>query len=243
MLQSKQRRELLAEIKREQKRQATVTLAGIRAAIRDVKARRKAARARALAVCRAERTNVKERAKLARAALRTQIEKEKLEARTACTVRKTEIKQSGESAERQEQKRLAEERRLQAEVRRIDARLAKRETKGRTTARERKQESDDEVRRNLPPELLALFERIKKSIKGSARISRTEEVLHFAEEHPDEVVNAIEGISDRELRHLQAEEARIYADQQAKPRAVVRVRSRPARAKLRRERLVIEVPF
>ncbi len=242
MLQSKQRRELLAEIKREQKRQAAATLAGIRAAIADVKARRKSARARAVEVCRAQRQLVKERGKIALASLREQIEKEKLAARTACSVRKSKVTQSALSVEQKEKKRLAEERRLQAEVRRIDRRLAKRETVGRATARERKQESDDEVRRNLPPELLALFERIKKNIRGSARLSRTEEVLHFAEEHPDEVVNAIEGLSDRELARLQAEEARLYAEQ-SKPAAIVRTRSRPARRAVQRQRLVIEVPF
>ena len=42
---------------------------------------------------------------------------------------------------------------------------------------ERQAESDDEVRSNIPPELVALFERVKRGIKASPRMSRTESFL------------------------------------------------------------------
>jgi hypothetical protein len=49
---------------------------------------------------------------------------------------------------------------------------------------ERRAESDDEVRSNLPADLVALFERVKGGIKASPRMSRTEVFLQYAEEHP-----------------------------------------------------------
>jgi hypothetical protein len=49
---------------------------------------------------------------------------------------------------------------------------------------ERQAESDDEVRGNVRPELVALFERVMRSIKASPRTSRTEASLHYAEKHP-----------------------------------------------------------
>jgi len=243
---AKQRRALLLEIKRSQRAQDRAKLAGIRAAIADTIIRRKEARGRAVALCRAERVAVRDRAKAARAEafalLRAAREREKADAREACAARKAEITASGKTAEAQERARLAEERALMAEIRRIDARIAKKD-KGTRTATERRQESDDEVRRNLPADLLALFEQVKRQIKGSTRISRTEAFLQFAEEHPGEVVNAIEGLSDRELKRLQAEERRIYAELEA---AEAAPKARPLRRAPRRAEpveYVVEIPF
>jgi hypothetical protein len=79
----------------------------------------------------------------------------------------------------------------------------------RVTAAEARQESDDAVRSNLPAELIPLFERVKRSIKGSSRESRTEAMLHYAEEHPDEIVEAQEDLSRREIARLVREEAEL----------------------------------
>lgn len=48
--------------------------------------------------------------------------------------------------------------------------------------KEKAQESDDEVRGNIPPELLPIFEMIKGGIKGNARLSRTEAFMKAYEE-------------------------------------------------------------
>jgi hypothetical protein len=50
----------------------------------------------------------------------------------------------------------------------------------------RRSESDDEVRANLPADLVPLLERVKRSIKAGPRQSRTEAFLEYAEEHPGE---------------------------------------------------------
>jgi hypothetical protein len=68
---------------------------------------------------------------------------------------------------------------------------------------ERRGESDDEVRGNIPPELVALFERVKRGIKASPRMSRTEAFLHYAEFNPDEVLAAISDKTDELVRQLE----------------------------------------
>jgi hypothetical protein len=57
-----------------------------------------------------------------------------------------------------------------------------------TTARERAQESDDQVRRNLDADMIPIFDRVAPNIHGSAKMSRTEAFLHWLGENPDEVV-------------------------------------------------------
>lgn len=57
----------------------------------------------------------------------------------------------------------------------------------RSSASERRAESDDAVRANLPPELHPTFERVKQTIKPAPRMSRTETFLQWVHEHPAEV--------------------------------------------------------
>ena len=62
----------------------------------------------------------------------------------------------------------------------------------RSTARERAQESDDAVRSNLEPEMLPVWERVKRGIRGGPRRTRTEAFLEWVGEHPDEVLARID---------------------------------------------------
>lgn len=61
------------------------------------------------------------------------------------------------------------------------------------------------MRGNIPADLVPLFERVKRQIKGSDRESRTEAFLHYAEENPDEVLAIIEERAQRELARLERE--------------------------------------
>ena len=89
--------------------------------------------------------------------------------------------------------KLAEEKRFQADMRRIErANKSKKKKPGIAAARVKRSESDDEVRGNIPAELRALFERVKRAIKGSSRMSRTEAFLKYAEEHPREQFDVID---------------------------------------------------
>ena len=63
----------------------------------------------------------------------------------------------------------------------------------------------NEVRSNIPPELVALFERVKRGIKASPRMSRTEAFLHYAEENPDDVLAATEDKTEALIRELEGQ--------------------------------------
>lgn len=64
-------------------------------------------------------------------------------------------------------------------------------------------ESDDEVRQNIPPELLPTFEVVKRSIKAHDRKSRTEAFLEWVEAHPSEIVYVEPSDEDYERSYAQ----------------------------------------
>lgn len=101
---------------------------------------------------------------------------------------------------------LADERALQ----RAGRALAK-ASKGssRMTARERRAESDDEVKNNVPRELHAVFDRVKRGLPKKDRASRTEVFLEWVAEHPAEVAEIQADEDFRALAALQREERRL----------------------------------
>lgn len=77
-------------------------------------------------------------------------------------------------------------------------------------AAELRAESDDAVRANLPPDLVPVFDRVRRSIKGTPRMTRTERFLEWAAEHPADVWEIQREADhramvahDRELRELE----------------------------------------
>jgi hypothetical protein len=105
---------------------------------------------------------------------------------------------------------LAAEQSFRAEMRRIERgnrQRARELALQRPRVRGEKQsEADDEVRGNIPPELVGLWERVKGKIKGSSRMSRTEAFLHYAEEHPTEVLEVLEDKTEQMIAELEARE-------------------------------------
>ena len=137
--------------------------------------------------------------------LREAMRAERLGARQACTVRLGEARGIKDSILRARAELLAEKK-YEADLRRIErANRKRRQEAPRVTRIERQAESDDEVRSNIPPELVALFERVKRGIKASPRMSRTEAFLHYAEENPDEVLAAVDDKTDALIRELEAQ--------------------------------------
>ncbi|HEX7235464.1 MAG TPA: hypothetical protein VF405_00805 [Gammaproteobacteria bacterium] len=80
--------------------------------------------------------------------------------------------------------------------------------------KERREESDDEVRRNLPPELLTVWERVRGAIRPSPRRTRTEAFLEWAEENPDAVHAIVYEDVDRQVAELIREQQAIERRQQ-----------------------------
>ncbi len=222
----KQKRELMAEIAKEHVRKDREKLRELRAKIRAAKAKRREAMRAAVEHCKIGRARAKQRARdhaqalrdQAREMIRKAIEEEKTAARTECESRKTEVRASGGSAEQKARQELGAERQLQRELARIEkgARARERE-KPRATLAERRQESDDEVRSNLDPSMWPLWEKVKRKIKASDRMSRTEAFLHSVEEAPHELVEAQEELSQREIARL-IREQRALEDAMRSPR-------------------------
>jgi hypothetical protein len=215
----KQRRELMRDIAREHKRKDREKLAALRTQIRNVKTRRKDALRLVRERCRAGRVVAKQRAKERARAIREEAknliknarDEEKNKARAACKLRKEKVRAAALTARERRRGELAAERALQAEMKRVEGWSRKRKKEQqRTTAAELREESDDAVRSNLSSDLLPLFEKVKRSIKGSTRQSRTEEFLRWAEEHPNEVIDAQEELSRREIARLIREEAALH---------------------------------
>lgn len=206
----KQRRQLEKEIAEGHQRAALEKLAVLRGQIAAARQSSKPRRAEAVELCRVGRSMVKDRVKAIRVegkeAIRKAIEEEKEAARSACDDRKRAVTKDVRSAVARGRAEMKEERAYQREIRQIESRTRKQD-RSRSTSKERRQESDDAVRQNIPPDLAPLFERVKRSIKGSDRETRTEAFLKYAEEHPGEVGEVIELEAEREIRRLQKEEA------------------------------------
>lgn len=210
----RQKRWLAREIAKEHKRKDREKLVQLRQKIRGVKARRKAALTLVRSACRRGRVSARTRAKErvrqireeARSAIKTARAEETSKARARCRARKERVKSAAMGATQRRKHLHAAEQHMQRELRRIEAWAKGRKMHQRRTAQEARQESDDEVRQNLPEELLPLFERVKRQIKASSRQSRTESFLKYAEENPHEIVDAQEEISQREIARLIREE-------------------------------------
>ncbi len=227
---------LFRELERDRKKKAREKIANLAEQLREARRRRKVALREAKERCRAERIAARERARAMRLRvleeLREAMRAERLGARQACTVRLGEARGIKDSILRARAE-LQAEKKYEAELRRIErANRQRRKEAPRVTRIERQAESDDEVRSNIPPELVALFERVKRGIKASPRMSRTEAFLHYAEENPDDVLAATDDKTDALIRELEAQ-------QREARRSLRRV---PPRPRYTPEQLA-EVPF
>lgn len=82
----------------------------------------------------------------------------------------------------------------------------RRSLKSRTTARERRQESDDQVRHNLDPDMVPIFNVVAASIKGTPKMTRTESFLHWVHDNPDEVIRMRSDMAAQEVDRWLKEE-------------------------------------
>lgn len=161
--------ELWKQIRREDRKKARAKMAGLKAGTRGAREARRETRAKTIAECRDARAVAKSRARATCDAGAEQY----LGARAAHAQARAEL--LDEQAER---------RQLRAIGRSAKGREKERTRRGPSVA-ERRAESDDEVRASIDADLIPLWEKIKRSIKGSARLSRTDEFLHYVHEHPD----------------------------------------------------------
>jgi hypothetical protein len=182
-------------------------LAELRRQLREARAARKDAMKAAAERCRSERLAARERARALRIRglqeLREAARLERESARQTCMAEKDSAR-SKEGIERRRAE-IEAEKKYHRELRRIARGHRQRQREHRhLTYIERRQESDDEVRANIAPDLQSLWERVKRGIKGNERMTRTEAFLKYVEEHPDEMLGAIEDKTDALVRQLEA---------------------------------------
>lgn len=180
--------------------------------------------------CRGALLSLRDRQRSERQQLTREHQAERAEGRTTCLTGKERAKEEGLGFERAAEAEYKEERTFQRQIQR-----AGKPPRERSTARERSQEDDDAVRNNLPPELVAVFEKHRKSFKGTAKRSRTEAFLEWAEENPDEVLLVQQAEADRALHELLKQERELGRS--------VRDGRRYKKSPRDLERLLAEVPF
>jgi hypothetical protein len=138
------------------------------------------------------------------AAVRTDCARARVEARLSCQARAEQAKHAGAVVITERQRELNEERGFERKMQKHE-----KPSRLRATAGERRAESDDEVRSNLHATMVPVFDHVRRHIKASPRMSRTEAFLHWAEENPDEVIELMQHDADRYLNQLLAEQARV----------------------------------
>lgn len=217
----------LAEHLREKDRAA---LALLRAKIVAARVERRHRLHSARQACHGALLSLRERQRAERQQLTREHQVERAAGRTACLSGKERAKEGSMGLERAAEQEYKEERTFQRQTRR-----AGKPPRERSTRRERSQEDDDAVRRNLPPELVAVFDKHRKSFKGSARRSRTEQFLEWAEENPDELIAIQQAEADRALKELLKEQRELDR--------TVRSAKRYQQSPEELARLLADVPF
>lgn len=203
-----QRAAIARDLEREMRGRDRARIRELRDAIKAARARKREALKRVRQGCAARRQELREKAQRLREELTRTIREEREAARNQCSASRERAR---EEADRQIAARGAELARERADQRLIHG-TAKRASKPKITARERAQESDDEVRRNIPHELIPLFDKVRRAIKASPRRSRTEAFLEWVHDHPEAVWELHETQEAAELARLEREERELARD-------------------------------
>jgi hypothetical protein len=237
----KQREAILKEARREERKKHRAHLASLRQQIRDARAQRKAALAEAKTRCRTERLAARDRANALRdrllQELRDAVRAERQSARQGCSARLSDARAITDRIQRTRAE-LEAERHFDRQMRRIEAGNRQRTKEiHRSTARERRRESDDVVSADLPAEYLGLWQRMKGQFQGTDRMTRTEQFLHFLEENPELLLQAMEDRSEQVIRDLERREREARSAYRTRPRGRQPYAEAPASS------VEAEVPF
>jgi len=135
--------------------------------------------------------------------IRFQCRKAREKLRNVCGARRERARREGTEVVNARAREMHEERHFD----KLQRSAGKRSTtkpigRVRNAARERESESDDAVRRDIPPELVSVFNRVRRSIKGSDHRTRSEAFLEWAEENPGEIYAMQEQEAAREIKRL-----------------------------------------
>lgn len=169
------KRAIRRELERTRRRQVRARLAELQTAIKEARALRRARIQLIREQCRTARVKLRER----------------------CAARREQAREQGASSI---QARRAERAETLAQDRVF--READRRRPARSSRRERSQESDDAVRADLPPELVSIFDRVRRHIRGTARKTRSEAFLEWVESHSGEVAAMQAEQAEEDVRRM-----------------------------------------
>ena len=205
------------ELEREQRSAARERLQGLRS---ELKAARERRRERMKAVgsdCRSARKRISDRARAARERLNAAIARSRENAKQSCNTVRGEVQSEALAELGRALGALDLERGLQRQL----AAWTRPATSTTSTAREKRSESDDEVRANIEDSaMLAVWERVKGRIKGRGRTSRTEAFAEWIASHSAEVYEIQNAELEREIAELEREErALVTSLKKRQPRA------------------------
>lgn len=128
-------------------------------------------------------------------------------ARDKCRLEREHVKLEAEAKIQATKAEAEAERAFRQELAAMARGQRKEQRRLETTAAERRSESDDEVRHNLPPELHHAWERRKRYTKATPLRSRTEAFLDWLHDHPDEQLAAQEAKLPTEAEMARSEAA------------------------------------
>jgi len=214
------RAKFLSAVRRDLRRRDRESLKRLKEDIAEARAKRRATMRKVVKRCQQKRMALRERIKKLRKVERERVnrivESMKLEARSQCSARKARAREAGLKGEAKAKEQHSARKQLNRDIRAAEAHREKRERKFRANPAELQRESDDRVRANIDAAMVPVFNRVRRTIKGNQRRSRTEAFLEWAEENPAEVLAIQQEATDRELKRLLREQQR--AQKQAKVR-------------------------
>jgi hypothetical protein len=199
-----------AEREADYRRRTRARIAQLREAVRELRASG-TQRVRAIHdECHAHQRALREESEALRARLRELVGARKA-TRGTCKARKDAARSERAQDVARALEALASERK-NVRLLRVWARPATCSIPARVQAHERRQESDCEVLSNLDDaDLRTVFQRISRSIRGSARRTRTEAFLEWVHDHSADVARIIEREHERAIRELEREERKQRA--------------------------------
>jgi len=236
----RQRAALTKSLARDERQRASARLQGLKAGVRKAHGAARGEVGRVRRACRAARADARARARGLREQLagemRDRVAAERASARTSCDS-DLEAARALRSAEARARAELQAEQDYQRNMRTIVAgQRAKARTRPRGIASVT--ESDNEVESNLPADLVPLWRRVKRGIKGTDRKTRTEAFLEYAESNESEAVAALvddaDALTDRAIAEMERRQAmgnpkKKKAKKKAKP-AKAAPKKKPAAA-------------
>ena len=138
--------------------------------------------------------------------IRLQCRKAREKLRSVCGVRRERVRREGTEVVNARAREIHEERHLDKLQRTTGKRSTRVGSKPigrvRDAGRERESESDDAVHRDIPPELVGVFNKVRRNIKATDRRTRSEAFLEWAEENPGEIYAMQEQEAAREIKRL-----------------------------------------